>query len=180
MWAGYVRGSPGLVAAHQYWMRKEGYTVPPDSQDTLSDNGKPHFVETLIVPLRVLTPSFTGFDEDLSSNPPDLVGWGGLSDSPSSMDSSDLPPPFSSFAESPEKDLSIKVTTTSLIQTNGSTSPFNTQTWADPSYEPPKIATPAEWPKVDPNFFNHLSGTSLPEPDSTLTLHSGELQRFSK
>jgi hypothetical protein len=180
MWAGYVRGSPGLVAAHRYWMRKEGYTVPPDSQDTLSDDGKPHFVETLSVPLRVLTPSFTGFDEDLDSNPPELVGWDGLSDSPSSMGSSDMPPPFSSFSDSPEKDLDIKVTTSSLTQSDESTSPFHAQTWADASYEPPKVATPTEWPKVDPNFFNLLSGTTLPEPDSSLTLHSGELRRFSK
>jgi hypothetical protein len=154
--------------------------VPPDSQDTLSDDGKPHFVETLIVPLRVLTPSFTGFDEDLCSNPPELVGWGGLSDSPSSMGSSDMPPPFSSFSDSPEKDLDVKVTTSSLTQSDESTSPFNVQTWADASYEPPKVATPTEWPKVDPNFFNLLSGTTLPEPDSSLTLHSGELRRFSK
>jgi hypothetical protein len=161
-------------------MCKEGYAVPPDSQDTLSDDGKPHFVETLIVLLQVLTPSFTSFEEDLSSNPPKLVGWEGLSDTPSSMGSSNLPPPFLSLSESPEKDLRIKVTTMSLTQSNGSTSPFNAQTWADPSYEPPKVVTPTEWPKVDPNFFNLLAGTSLPEQDSTLTLHSGELQHFSK
>jgi hypothetical protein len=161
-------------------MCKEGYAVPPDSQDTLSDDGKPHFVETLIVPLRVLTPSFTGFDEDLSSNPPELVGWGGLSDSPSSMGSSDLPPPFTSFSNSPEKEIGIKVTTSLFTQPDESTLPFNVQMWADASYEPPKVATPTEWPKVDPNFFNHLSGTSLPEPDNTLTLHSSELQHFSK
>jgi hypothetical protein len=180
MWAGYVRGSPGLVAAHRYWMRKEGYAAPPHSQDTLSYDGKPHFVEILVVPLRVLTPSFTGFDEDLSSNPPELVGWGSLSDSPSSIGSSDLPPPFTSFANSPEKEIGIKVTTSSITQPDESTFPFNVQTWADASYKPPKVATPTEWPMVDPNFFSLLSGTSLPEPDSTLTLHSGELQRFSQ
>jgi hypothetical protein len=179
MWAGYVRGSPGLVAAHRYWMRKEGYTVPPDSQDTLSDDGKPHFVETLVVPLQVLTPSFTGFDEDLSSNPPELVGWGSLLDSPSSMGSSDLPPPFTSFSDSPEKEIGIKVTTSSFTQPDESMSPFNAHSGADASYEPPKVATPTEWPKVDSNFFNHLAGTTLPEPDSSLTLHSGELLHFS-
>jgi hypothetical protein len=94
MRAGYIHGLPGLVAAHCYWMCKEGYKVPPDSQDTLSDNGKPHFVKTLIVPLQVLTPSFTGFDEDLNSNPPELVDWDGLLDSPSSMASSNLLPPL--------------------------------------------------------------------------------------
>jgi hypothetical protein len=156
-------------------MCKEGYAVPPDSQDTLSDDGEPHFVETLIVPLQVLTPSFTGFDEDLSSNPPELVGWEGLSDSPSSMDSSGLPPPFSSLAEPPEKEVGIKVTTSSLIQSDESSSPFNALTWADATYEPPEVVTPLEWPKVDPNFFNHLSGTTLPEPNSTCTLYSGEL-----
>jgi hypothetical protein len=180
MWAGYIRGSPGLVAAHRYWMCKEGYKVPPDSQDTLSDDGKPHFVETLIVPHRVLTPSFTGFDEDLSSNPPELVGWEGLTDSPSSMGSSGLLPPFTSFPNTPEKEIGIKVTTSSFSQPDESSSPFDTQTWADATYEPPKIATPTEWPKVDPNFFNHLAGSAIPELDSTLTLHSGELQRFSK
>jgi hypothetical protein len=177
MWAGYICGSPSLVAAHRYWMHKEGYKVPPDSQDTLSNDGKPHFIETLIVPLRVITPSFTGFDEDLDSNPPELVGWDGLSDNPSSMGSSDLPPPFSPLPESSKKDLSIKVTTSSFIQPEESSSPFSVQTWADASYEPPKVATPTEWPKVNPNFFNLLSGTSRPK--STLTLHSGELKHFS-
>jgi hypothetical protein len=67
---------------------------------------------------------------------------------------------------------------------NGSASPFDVQTWAEETYEPPKVATPTEWPEVNLNFLSHLSGTTLPEPnsytDSTLTLHLGELQQFSK
>jgi hypothetical protein len=94
MWAGYVWSSPSLVAAHCYWMRKEGYSVPPDTQDSLSDDGEPHFVETLHIPLRMLTPSFTGFDEEPDSDLPELVGWEGISNSPSSMDSFSPPPPF--------------------------------------------------------------------------------------
>jgi hypothetical protein len=70
IWAGYIRGSPGLVAVHRYWMCKEGYSVPPDSQDTLSDDGESHFVETLHIPLRMLTPSFTGFNSEPDTNLP--------------------------------------------------------------------------------------------------------------
>jgi hypothetical protein len=40
MWAGYVWSSPGLVAAHHYWMHKEGYSVPPDTQDSCPNFGQ--------------------------------------------------------------------------------------------------------------------------------------------
>jgi hypothetical protein len=184
MWAGYVRSSPGLVAAHRYWMRKEGYSVPPDTQDSLSDDGKPHFVETLHIPLRVLTPSFTGFNSEPDTNLPELVGWESVSDSPSSMDSFSPPPPFTTLPDSSGKEVSPEVTSSMHSRIDGSASPFDAQTWAEATYEPPKIATPTEWPEVDPSFFSHLSGTTLPEPDSyadsSLTLHSGELKRFSK
>jgi hypothetical protein len=184
IWAGYVWSSPGLVAAHRYWMCKEGYSVPPDTQDSLSDDGKPHFVETLHIPLRVLTPSFTGFNSKPDTNLPELVGWEGISDSPSSMDSFSPPPPFAALPDSSGKEASSEITSTMHSRIDGSASPFDAQTWADVTYELPQIVTPTEWPEVNPNFLSHLSGTTLPEPDSymdsTLTLHSGELQHFSK
>jgi hypothetical protein len=152
--------------------------------NSLSNDGEPHFIETLHIPLRVLTPSFTGFDEEPDSNLPELVGWEGVLDGPSSMDSFSPPPLFAALPDSSGKEVSPEVTSSMHSRIDGSASPFDTQTWADVTYESPKIATPTEWPEVDPNFFSHLSGTTLPEPnsytDSTLTLHSGELQRFSK
>jgi hypothetical protein len=163
---------------------KEGYSVPPDTQDSLSNDGKPHFVETLHILLRVLTPSFTGFNSKPNTNLPELVGWEGVLDSPSSVDSFSPPPLFTALPDSSGKEVSPEVTTSMHSRIDGSASPFDTQTWANAAYEPPKIATPNEWPEVDPNFFNHLSGTTLPEPDSytnsTLIVHSGELQCFSK
>jgi hypothetical protein len=184
IWADYVWGSPGLVAPQHYWMHKEGYSVPSDSQDTLSDDGELHFVETLHIPLRMLTPSFTGFNEEPDSNLPELVGWESVSDSLSSMDSFSPPPLFTSLPDSSGKEVSPEVTTSMHSWIDGSASPFDAQTWAESTYEPPKIATPTEWPEVDSNFLSDLSGTTLPEPDSytdsTLTLHSGELQHFKE
>jgi hypothetical protein len=131
MWAGYVWSSPGLVAACCYWMRKEGYSVPPDSQDTLSNDGEPHFVETLHIPLRMLTPSFTGFNSEPDANLPELVGWESASDSPSSMDSFSPPPLFTSLPDSLGKEVSPEVTTLMHSRINGSASPFDVQTWAE-------------------------------------------------